>query len=206
MQRCKAFHCCVSPQALQSHIKSCAQCFILAAPYMDLFDLLGILNNNNNKNLWSGALICVFGFLIRVCSLTKSCWCTHLHIMSKSSLRVFCQTCFFGRVLFISRALGCQVHLSLHIILKRHCYGHLDLSATSDDCHHDKTKVWFILMFFPFMFSCTNVAAKKKKSDLQSCDSVTSCDSLCFDWALLIHSDFIHKLNPNLKLWDLQWS
>ena len=51
------------------------------------------------------------------------------------SPKVFWQTCFFGRDLFfIFRTLSCQVHLSPHIILKRHCYGHLDSSANPDDC------------------------------------------------------------------------
>lgn len=155
----KPFNYCWSPQALQSHIKLCAQCFILAAAYMDLSDLIGILNQHPPKKTplkWS---------------LTKSCLCTHLHIMSKSSLWVFCQTCFFGRVLFISRALSCQVHLSLHIILKRHCYGHLDLSA--DD---DKTKLWFIFLFF---LSCFPAQMSLQRKQFWSA-KLSFCNIMCF--------------------------
>lgn len=41
---------------------------------------------------------------------------------------------FWQGFFFFFRALSCQVHMSLHMILKRHCYGHLDLSANPDDC------------------------------------------------------------------------
>lgn len=64
---------------------------------------------------------------------------------------VFWQTCFFGRDLFLFRALSCQVHMFLHMILRRHCYSHLDLSANPDDC--DWIKRWKRLtasLFLPF--------------------------------------------------------
>lgn len=143
------------------------------------------------KTLWSGALMCVNLCVFINKKLLMHSSPHYVKVIPRSLL----SNMFFWRVLFISRALGCQVHL-VHIILKRHCYGHLDLSATPEDCHLDKTKLWFILLFFSFMFSSTKV---KKNKQMWSA-KLWFCNIICVQTELFSFTVFLSTS------WTWTWS
>lgn len=95
------------------------------------------------------------------CYLSFTAKLNWLHLSREyvgSVLGVFWQTCFFGRDLFLFRALSCQVHMSLHMILRRHCYSHLDLSANPDNCDWIKRWKWLTALFFAPQLECLDLA------------------------------------------------
>lgn len=88
--------------------------------------------------------------------------------------------------------------MSLHMILKRHCYGHLDLSANPDDCDWIKRlkKKNDFLLFFPHSYNAQTWQSPKILQHQVSISTVSNGFILSSPTSFDPHV-FIHNLDPS---------